>query len=225
MAKQIAKSFEVRFCERVTIRATQEEWGKLEIVARHRGQTLERLIQEAESTRPEHILRPEWLRQVIKTRGQCCKYYVHKGVMIDMDAVKVRLSNKCQIPADFTPTQTMSYLVKHAIWHCPPVRMREVNSNEAIDFVLDSKLLQANPYSSINGVEGGVYVVLHPKTQEVHLCLYSKNGKCFIFDLTNIPNNIAEMMEGVGFDYGVDVSGLPVMNEKAFPSVRAQLKL
>lgn len=225
MAKQIAKSFEVRFCERVTIRATEEEWNKLDIVARHHGQSLERLIQNAEKTRPEHIQRPEWLRQIIKTRGQCCKYYVHKGVDINMQAAQVSLSNKNGVPPNLTLTQTMSYLTKHAIWNSPTVPMREVNSNEAINFILDSKLLQANPHNSTNEMEGSVYVVFHPITQEVHLCLYSKTGKCFIFDLTKMPNNLTHMTEGEFFNYEVDTSGLTVMKEKPFPSIRQQLKL
>lgn len=225
MSEMIAKSFEVKFCERVTIRVTKSEWKKLEAVARYRGQTLERLIQDAEHTRPDHIQRPEWLRQVIKTRGQCCKYYVYKNGKAPMSKIKISLPPHSTTPTSFTSKQVMSHLIDNATWHCEPVQMREVNSNEAAEFILDSKLIHASPHATMNGVGDGIYVVLNSKTKEVYLCLYNQSARSYIFNLTSIPNNLTEIMECEILDFEQDVYGTISMKEKPFPSVRQQLGL
>lgn len=223
MSKQVAKSFEVKFGERVTIRASSEEWAKLEAVAKHRGQTLERLIQEAEQDRPAYILRPDWLRQVAATRSYCCKYYRDKKGTISMNTQQITLPAHAPIPAAATPHQIMSHLAENGSWHVPAVPMRELNSNEAVEFILNSKLLQATPRIDATAVKGGVYVLFNPDTKEPHLCLYNPDGKCFVFNLAKMPDSLTQLIEGLDFEFTLDSSGQVQALSKPFQSLRSQL--
>lgn len=223
MSKQIAKSFEVKPGERMTIRATPEEWAKLQAVAKGRGQTLERLIQDVEQDRPAFILRPYWLRQVAETRGYCCKYYRDKKGTIRMNTQQITLPAHAPIPAAATPHQVMSHLVENGSWHVPPVPMRELNSNEAVEFILNSKLLQASPRLDVAGGKGGAYIVFHADTKEPHLCLYNPAGKCFVFDLAKMPDGMTQLIEGLDFEFTMDSSGQFQTKSKPFQSLRSQL--
>lgn len=225
MSKQVGKSFEIKFGERVTIRASPEEWAKLEAVAKDRGQTLERLIQEAEQDRPTYILRPDWLRQVAETRGHCCKHYRDKKGTASMNTPQITLPVHAPIPAAATPHQVMGHLVESGNWHIPVVPMRELNSNEAIDFILGSKLLQASPHNDVTGGKGGVYVVFNPGTKEPHLCLYNPNSKCFVFNLAQMPDSLTPLIEGLDFEYVTTTSGFIELKDKPFMSLNKQLGL
>lgn len=224
MSKQIAKSFEVKFGERVTIRATGEIWEKLDTLAKSRDQSLERLIQDAEKVRPFFILRPDWLNLVVVTRGGCCKYYKNENGVMSMKA-KVTIPDHMPIPASATPHEVVRHLVDNASWHVPVVPMREMNSNEVVDFILSSKLLQASPRNDVTGGVGGVYVVLSPVTNEQHLCLYSPTGKSFVFDLEKMPDRLMHLMEDLSSDYEEVASGGYVLKSKPFQSLRNQLGL
>lgn len=223
MSKQMAKSFEVRFGERVTIRTSQEIWAKLAALAKSRGQALERLIQEAEDTRPEYIQRPEWLRKVVETRGDCCKYYRHKQGVMTVGQAPISLPSHAPVPVAANPHQVMNHLVENASWHVPVVPMRELNSNEAVEFILSSKLLQASPRSDITGTKGGTYVVLHPDTREPYLCLYNPRGRSFVFELAKMPDRLAHLMEAFDSDFERVAKDTYQLMRKPFPSLRSQL--
>lgn len=222
MSKQIAKSFEVKPGERVTIRATPEEWAKLQAVAKGRGQTLERLIHDIEPDRPPFILRPDWLRQVAETRGYCCKYYRSKKGNLNMQTPQITLPPHAPMPASVTPHKVMSHLAENGSWHVPVVPMRELNSNEAVEFILNSKLLQASPRLDVTGGNGGAYIVFHADTKEPHLCLYNPAGKCFVFDLAKMPDGLTQLIEGLDFEFTMDSSGQFQTKSKPFQSLRAQ---
>lgn len=223
MSNQVAKSFEVKFGERVTVRTSPGEWAKLEAVAKSRGQTLERLIQEAEQYRPSFILRPEWLRQVTETRGYCCKYYRSKKENQNMQIRPISLPAYAPVAAGVTPHELLAHLAEHASWNVPAIPMRELNSNEAVDLILNSKVLQASPRIDVTGGKGGVYVLFSPDTKEPHLCLYSPRGKCFVFDLTKMPDSLTPLMEDMDFEYVTTPGGTVELKNKPFMSVKKQL--
>ena len=142
-----------------------------------------------------------------------------------MSTLQITLPAHASIPAAATPNQVMSHLAENGSWHVPAVPMRELNSNEAVEFILTSKLLQASPHNDVTGRKGGVYVVFNPDTKEPHLCLYNPNGKCFVFNLAEMPDSLTHLVEGLDFEYVTTTSGFPELKDKPFMSLNKQLGL